>query len=127
MWAFSVSSPHALMAPRSEWNPSWGSTASNGRVSTALVLLLSSVTRSIRSPPSIACTSVKVRTSHLPCLPQPLDFADGRRMSAESVPTVDQHDRPSDAGEVHHPVEGRVAAAHDQDPLTGESVGSSTL
>src|SRR5213078_142147 len=63
---FSISSPHSAMAPSDETKPSCGTTQSTGTRSCCLVLLLTSVAASIRSPPWISFSSQKVRSSILP-------------------------------------------------------------
>ncbi len=66
MSPFSSSSPHSAIGPSDEMNPSWGITLSMATRSSAFVLLLTIVTASIASPPWIAFSSQKVRSSIFP-------------------------------------------------------------
>src|SRR6266487_376928 len=66
MSPFSISSPHSAIAPNDEMNPSCGMTQSMGSVSSALVLLLTIVTRPMRLEPAISFSSQNVRSCFLP-------------------------------------------------------------
>src|SRR6266581_247840 len=63
---FSRSRPHWAMAPSEEMKPSCGITLSTATRSSSLLLLLKMVTASIASPPWIAFSSQKVRSSIFP-------------------------------------------------------------
>ena len=85
-----------------------------------MVLLLKMVTRSSLPFPCRAFTSQNVRSSHRLSAVQLLHLIDRGRMGPEPIAPVNQHDRLGDALEVDRPVEGRVAAADQQHPLTLE-------
>ena len=108
------------MAPRSEWKPSSGMTASISSVSSSFVLLLKMVTRSTLPLPCSAFTSQNVRRSHLPAALELLHLADRGLVGPESVAPVNQHDGLGDALEIHRPVEGGVAATDQEHPLALE-------
>src|SRR2546426_6210528 len=63
---FSMSRPHWAIAPSEEMKPSCGITQSTATRSSSLVLLLQMVTASIVSPPWMAFSSQKVRSSIFP-------------------------------------------------------------
>ena len=94
------------MAPRSEWKPSRGITASISRVSSSLVLLLKMVTRSTFPFPCRALTSQKVRSSQSAHPLQLLHLIDGGLVGPESVAAVNQHDRLGHTLKIDRPVKG---------------------
>ena len=95
-------------------------TASSSSVSSSLVLLLKIVTPS-SLPVPVDRLHLPERPQLAPALPaQLLHLIDRRRVRAEPVAPVDQHDRLGDALQVDRPVEGRVAAADEEHPLALE-------
>ncbi len=52
-----------------------------------------------------------------------LDLIDGGLMGSKAIAPVDEHDRLGNALEIHRPVEGRIAATHQQHPLVLELFG----
>src|SRR6266853_1995264 len=59
----------------------------------------------------------------LPATVELLHLIDSGLMGPKPVAPVDEHDRFRNALEIYRPVEGRVAAAHEQHPLTLELPG----